>query len=86
MADLSEAVEERIKSAFDLSKIGKDIILKGTCTNAVKELPKSSDGQMCWARSAVGFDAVPHIEGGSPYELSFLGTSPQRDAVRPEFK
>lgn len=28
--DLSEAVEERIKSAFDLSKIGKDVVLKGT--------------------------------------------------------
>lgn len=27
--DLSEAVEERIKSAFDISKIGKDVISKG---------------------------------------------------------
>lgn len=30
MLDLSEAVEERIKSAFDLSKIGKEVVLKGT--------------------------------------------------------
>ena len=28
--DLSEAVEERIKSAFDINKIGKDVIAKGT--------------------------------------------------------
>lgn len=27
--DLSEAVEERIKSAFDLSRIGKDVLAKG---------------------------------------------------------
>jgi hypothetical protein len=27
--DLSEAVEERIKSAFDLSRIGKDVLTKG---------------------------------------------------------
>jgi hypothetical protein len=28
--DLSEAVEERIKSAFDLSRIGKDVLVKGS--------------------------------------------------------
>jgi hypothetical protein len=27
--DLSEAVEERIKSAFDMTKIGKDVLMKG---------------------------------------------------------
>jgi len=27
--DLSEAVEERIKSAFDMTKIGRDVLMKG---------------------------------------------------------